>query len=306
MAALWSGGAFVSATTRSRSWEDSLRVQPQHLQPGATASPPRAGAVALASGALAARHSLGPAALLCALAVLAAAPLRKRRSRNRACQAGRCAVHCRAAAGPWLGGHRMPPVALGMTATPTASKMRLSLLDVPVQKLPSLLDLSIAASTPTPPPPLSNLQEAGLQWARPQHTVSSAYAPVAFDQPGSPSRKRCGMPARLVGGARKVQARRALRAGPPGRGSAGARAARRSAGARLSPAAAEPRQRVLAPAFDASRLRTSIQDGLRTASRIRSERGREAKGSAPSTGLCEAAEVLFMSTHLSINDFSKY
>lgn len=90
-----------------------------------------------------------------------------------------------------------------------------------------------------------------------------------------------GQPARFVAGAR-VSANRGSQS------SRASRSARRGVGARLLPAC---EHQVITPSFDSSRVRISIQLGLRMNSRVQSESAREVKTPACSDGITVAAKM---------------
>jgi hypothetical protein len=90
-----------------------------------------------------------------------------------------------------------------------------------------------------------------------------------------------GQPARFVAGAR-VSANRGSQS------SRASRSARRGVGARLLPAC---EHQVITPSFDSSRVRISIQLGLRMNSHVHSESAREVKTPACSDGITVAAKM---------------
>mmetsp|Transcript_66703 Transcript_66703/g.195063 ORF Transcript_66703/g.195063 Transcript_66703/m.195063 type:complete len:213 (+) Transcript_66703:558-1196(+) len=119
-------------------------------------------------------------------------------------------------------------------------------------------------------------------------TVPEAFTPT-------PPRLRAA-PALLAGGARRARGysspRKAARHS--------ARTARRATGARLRPSPA-PQQR-LAPSYDASRLRTKLQLGLRLTMRTHSEKSREAKTSSMSMGVSDRSGLLWAAYFEMIED----
>ena len=95
-------------------------------------------------------------------------------------------------------------------------------------------------------------------------------------------------PARFVGGQRMPRSKST--------GSRNtSRAARRGVGAKLMPAR---EHHVIEPSFDASRARMHIQLGLRTASRVHSERAHEMKTPTANDAGSTAAKVLNITTFL--------
>lgn len=118
---------------------------------------------------------------------------------------------------------------------------------------------------------------------------------ITVEQHPAAGPQQRGRRARFAGGARHRSSRRAST--PNMRAS---RTARRSVGARLSPAPAQPP--VLEASFDSSRQRTKVQVGLRNVQRVRSERSREYKTPSASIGLNDKSGVL-TATYFEMGNF---
>jgi len=161
----------------------------------------------------------------------------------------------------------------GLVATPTISVAE------------PLLDLLATSTQPAQTAPPLHLPKADAGMATHQGLYEPA-GPTAAHGP-----KRCGRAALLAGGARFARRRHASRRNSSGRSRGAARAAHRTVGARLQPAWDHPEQRT---AFDPSRLRTKLQDGLRVLVHMSSEHVREAKAASMSAGLCDEMNVVLV------------
>jgi len=194
---------------------------------------------------------------------------------------------CRKASAPagtrpaarWSLGHGAPVyVGLKTVATPpqtpsegdavasTASPRELS-QDCPAQPVETLVSLDSAPTSDTVAAPCQGLSEA----ARATRSCRPA---------------QHAKPARLAGGMRVQWSRHRNASRPP---RSAARASRRSVGARLRPASEHPEPQV---AFDPSRQRTKIQDGLRVLGHMNSENAREGKMASITLGLTDESDVV--------------
>ncbi|CAK0813720.1 unnamed protein product, partial [Prorocentrum cordatum] len=245
-------------------------------QPGLLRSGPvgRAGGQPLSAGAAA----WAPAA-----SAPEAAPLGG--ARPGAAAAGICALACALAGFAASAPAPRPAVRGGRRATPRAA-VALNAPQSPAAAPASerRTGLFIGEATQTKPaeatPILASTEVPVIGSVFAGSTLESAPAAAAAVGARASGRRAA---ARLVGG------RRCRRATSRGATRGSERASRRSAGAALSQD--EPIYEVTPPSFDASTLRTEIQCGLRTSSRIKSVNVREfktrssAKGSRESTGL---------------------
>lgn len=153
--------------------------------------------------------------------------------------------------------------------------------------IPDLLDLKasaapVAAVAPAPQEPQERRAEAAP-------LLAQAAAPTASP---SPTFRRLRS-ARMAGGSRlKAAFSRAM-----GAAASSSRSGRRQFGAKLQRLASAPHQ-VLAPSFDASKVRAKVQRGLRDASLVHSERGiRESKSSAAGVSGESLADELIQSVY---------
>lgn len=142
-----------------------------------------------------------------------------------------------------------------------------------------------AEKLPVPPPPLAKA-ETLLQ------AVFEA-VPEACT-PASPRLRAA--PALLVGGARRACRRSSTRRAARHT----ARTARRAVGAWLRPT--PPPQQPLVPSYDASRLRTKLQVGLRLVTHTRSERSRETRTPSMSMGFGGDNSAVLLATNFDMSE----
>mmetsp|Transcript_42262 Transcript_42262/g.111770 ORF Transcript_42262/g.111770 Transcript_42262/m.111770 type:complete len:300 (-) Transcript_42262:232-1131(-) len=225
---------------------------------------PAARAVApMAGGSRAAPwSSLGSVALLWAAAAAAVQAVQGRSSRSP--RGGMKVVACQAAP---QSQHLAAPTIAPVYVAPASAPISLT-------SAPSLLD------TPVP--------EVKLAAAPQVFSISDDVPVVGEEEHFAPTAGSTRRPARFVGGQRRPRAKSADARGT----SRAARAARRGVGAKLMPAC---EHHVIQPSFDASRARTLIQLGLRTDSRVHSERAHELKSPNANDAGSTAAKVLNIS-----------